>query len=677
MVTARARHFALMLLCSLASCGAQAPKAAAPPPTVTTPAPPAVVDAPLVPYELKEPADVARAFREHYTKYVQMIPMRDGTRLYTAMYVPKDQARKYPIMLLRTPYGIAPYGVDNTPSEKNPRSIEVVAPSAAFVRDGFIFVQQDVRGRMMSEGAFADVRPRRAGVGPKDIDEATDAWDTIDWLVKNAPANNGKVGAWGISYPGFYAAQASIDAHPALKAVSPQAPVTEWFIGDDFHRNGALCIADAMGFYANFGKVRPKPTAKWAWDFDTETGDIYDFYLRLGPVANANARYLEGKIPFWNDIVQHGTRDAFWQARDPRPHYKATKPAVMTVGGWFDAENLWGALETYRSIERQGRGENTLVMGPWFHGGWARSEGDRLGDLTFGAKTSLTYREQVELPFFKRHLKGARVTPQAEAVVFETGTNRWQAFPSWPPAGVREATLFFHGKGGLDESSPRLGEEGAGADAFVSDPGKPVPYQGAPSSRIDREYMVADQRFASRRPDVVVYKSGELESDVTIAGAIEADLWVTTTGTDADWVVKVVDVFPENAEDPQPNPKGVRMGGYQALVRANVMRGKFRSSFEKPEPFKAGEPTRVRFSLPDVLHTFRAGHRIMVHVQSTWFPLVDRNPQRFLDIYQAKDSDFQTETHRILRTPERASSLRVNVLRGRLPANAGPANTGR
>jgi len=539
-----------------------------------------------------------------------------------------------------------------------------VAPSSHFVREGYIFVQQDVRGRLMSEGSFVDVRPLEPGA----VDESTDAWDTIDWLVDNVPANSGRVGVWGISYPGFYAAHAAVNAHPALVAVSPQAPVTDWFRGDDFHHNGAFMLADAFLFYANFGRPRPEPTKRMKWDFEVEVGDAYDFFLALGPLANADARYLKGEIPFWRELMSHGTLDAFWQARNPLPHYRQVKPAMMTVGGWFVAEDLWGTLATYHAFEQQSPGaDNTLVMGPWRHGGWARSDGDRHGDIGFGSKSAAFYREHIELPFFQRYLYGRKTEARPEAWIFETGTNLWHRYPAWPPRGASQATWYMQAGGRLASSPPTAAGED-GFDEYPSDPAKPVPYRAEPGPRIDGNYMSGDQRFAARRPDVLVYATEPLAQDVTLAGPLEASLWVSTTGTDADFVVKLIDVYPADVADPKPNPRGVRMGGYQQLVRAEVMRGKFRQSLSKPEPFKPGEPTRVRFSLPDVCHSFRSGHRIMVQVQSSWFPLVDRNPQTFTDIYRAKPGDFRAATHRVYRTTAMPSGLKVTLA----PKSAGP-----
>jgi hypothetical protein len=641
-----------------ASCGA------APPPKVAQkPAGKSTNETPLVPYEVLEEADMARAIREYYTKYEYAIPMRDGVRLHTNVYVPKDDTHVWPMLMQRTPYSVVPYGVDNLPGGGGSRALRRFAPNPLMVKDGFIFVHQDVRGKMMSEGTFVDVRPHRTGNGPTDIDETTDAFDTVDYLVKNVPRNNGKVGVWGISYPGFYAAQAAISGHPALVAASPQAPVTEWFVGDDFHHNGAFFMGDGFDFYSSFGKPRPKPTRTMTWGFDYGTGDIYDFFLREGTLENLGKHHLEGKIPFWDDLMNHGTRDDFWKARDPRPHYKAVRPAVLTVGGFFDAEDLWGALATYKAFETQSPGAtNALVMGPWRHGGWV-GDGDKLGAVSFGQKTGRYYHEHVELPFFQKHLKGKSGTPVAEATCFETGTNEWRSFEAWPPRAAVAKSLYFGSRGALLSSAPSGPVE---SDTFTSDPQKPVPYIAHPGTDIDAEYMIDDQRFATRRPDVLVYTSPVLTEDVTLAGPVDASLFVKTTGTDADFVVKLVDVWADDAADPEPNPKGVKMGGYQQLVRAEILRGKFRNSLEKPEPFVPGQSTRVALTLPDVLHTFRRGHRIMVHVQSSWFPLVDRNPQTFVDIYHAKESDFHAAQHTVLRGGDSASGLTVRVLRGRL-----------
>ena len=655
---------AVLLLGAFTFTLACAARSAPPPPVATsTTASPKIDSASpddvLVKGSVDSDPDYARAIREYYTKYEYRIPMRDGARLFTAVFVPKDPKHVYPIMLKRTPYAVGPYGVDAYPGMKDLRSMHSFAPSSQMLKEGYVFVHQDVRGRMMSEGDFVDVRPHRpAGAnGPKDIDESTDTYDTIDWLVKNVPCN-GKVGVWGISYPGFYAAQAVIDAHPALKAASPQAPVTEWFIGDDFHHNGATFLAAAFDFYASFGKPRPEPTKKGKWESLHEGEDVYDFFLALGPVANANTKWLKNDIPFWNDVLAHPNRDEWWKARDPRPFYKDAKPAVMTVGGFYDAEDLWGALETYRAYDRTAKNENVLVMGPWSHGGWARGDGDKLGDITFGAKTSPWYREQVEAPFFARHLKGAykKAAPNPEAWIFERGTNVWRSYAHWPPLDAKPVTLNLSAGGKLGTAA------GSGdPDEFLSDPKKPVPYRAKASDRIDEDYMSEDQRFAARRPDVLTYKGDELQNDVTVVGPIEANVYFATTGTDADVVVKVIDVWPADATTSEA---GVPMGGYQELVRAEIMRGRFRSSFEKPEPFEPGKPALVKITLPDVSHTFRMGHRVMVQIQSSWFPLVDRNPQTFVDIGKATEADFKAATHRVFHAGDKASSVKMLVSKG-------------
>jgi putative CocE/NonD family hydrolase len=594
--------------------------------------------------------------KARYTKYEYRIPMRDGKRLFTAVYVPKDTDQRYPILMMRTPYSVGPYGVD--------RYKDNLGPSASFAKEGYIFVFQDVRGRVMSEGEFSNMRPHLAQKGgPNDIDESTDTYDTIEWLLKHVPNHNGKVGQWGISYPGFYTAAGMIDAHPALKAVSPQAPITDWFVGDDFHHNGVLFLPHLFNFISGFGQPRPEPTTKRPNHFEHGTPDGYQFFLRMGPLPNADAKYFKGNIAFWNDVMQHGTYDEFWKSRNLRPHLRNIKPAVMTVGGWFDAENLFGALEVYKNTEANSpNATNILVMGPWSHGGWSHGDGDRLGHVKFNSKTGVFYREQIELPFFEYQLKGKGSFQHPEAWVFETGTNQWRKYDAWPPRDARPKSLYLNAGGRLAFDPPSAGKS-EGYDEYTSDPAKPVPFQEQISIGMDYEYMVADQRFASRRPDVLTYETDALQDDVTLLGPIEVELHVSTTGTDSDWVVKVIDVYPDDYPDPDPNPRGVKMGGFQQLIRGDVMRGKFRNSYEKPEPFTPGEPAVVKLALPDIFHTFRTGHRIMVQVQSSWFPLADRNPQTFVDIYSAKESDFRKATQRVYHSAEMPSRLTVRVRR--------------
>ena len=585
--------------------------------------------------------------RANYTKYEFKIPMRDGVRLFTAVYAPKDDSLRYPILVTRTPYGVKPYGVD------------AYRGLLRYAKEGFIFVLQDVRGRYGSEGEFIDMRPHKpVKAGPRDVDETTDAYDTIDWLVKNTPNNNGRVGMMGISYPGFYTAAGMIDSHPALKCASPQAPIADCFMGDDVHHHGAFYLADNFGFFSNFGQKLDDPTRDLPKRFDFKTSDGYDFYLKLGPLANADRSYFRGKIRFWDELMRHGTYDEFWQARNLGPHLKNIKAAVMTVGGWYDAEDLFGPLAVYRAVERNNPGTtNLLVMGPWSHGGWSGGDGDRLGNVNFFAKTAEFYREHIELPFLKHFLKDDPKFDLAKAYVFETGTAQWRRYDAWPPRNAREQMLYLRAGGRLSFEPPVDGDNTY--DEYESDPAKPVPALSNIAIGMSREYMLDDQRFASSRADVLVYESGVLDEDVTIAGPITARLYVSTSGTDSDWIVKLIDVYSGDYPNPEPNPTGVQMGGYQQLVRGEPMRGKFRNSYEKPEPFEPGRVTRVEWVMPDAYHTFRRGHRIMVQVQSSWFPLVDRNPQKFCDIYRAQSDDFQKATERVYHSPEARSAIQV------------------
>ena len=593
--------------------------------------------------------------RDNYTKIERMIPMRDGVKLFTAIYIPKEKG-KYPFMINRTPYTVRPYGETEYKTS--------LGPSPLFIREKFIFVYQDVRGKWMSEGEFVDVRPHLDNKkGKTQIDESSDTYDTIDWLIKNVPGNNGKAGIYGISYPGFYSTASLPGAHPGLKAVSPQAPVTDWFIGDDFHHNGAFFLTDAFNFYSSFGVPRPKPITpdKGPQPFKFPIEDNYRFYLSIGALKNVKEKYFGDSIKFWNDLIANGTYNDFWKARNIRTHLKNIKPAVLVVGGFFDAEDTFGALATYKAIEdHDAKANNKLVMGPWFHGGWARGTGERFNDIEFGQPTSTWYQNNLEFPFFMHHLKGAPATEIPEASIFLTGSNEWKKFASWPPKETENRTLYFHANGKLSFDAPAEKES---FDEYVSDPNKPVPYQNGVQPRRTREYMIDDQRFAARRPDVQVYESDVLTEDITLTGPLMAKLRVSTTGTDADYVVKLIDVYPEDAAAPQPNTNNVLMGGYQMLVRGEVMRGKFRNSFEKPEPFVPGKITEVNYTLPDVGHTFKKGHKIMIQVQNSWFPLVDRNPQKFVDIYNAQDSDFQKATHRIYHDAANPSSLVVTVLK--------------
>jgi putative CocE/NonD family hydrolase len=597
----------------------------------------------------------AQYIRENFTKLERLIPMRDGKKLFTSIYVPKDQSRKYPILLSRTPYSVAPYGEDKYKTS--------LGPSSLFIREGYIFVYQDVRGRWMSEGEFADVRPYIKDKKGKEFDETSDTFDTIDWLIKNIGNNNGRVGVYGISYPGFYSTASIPDSHPALKAVSPQAPVTDWYVGDDIFHNGAFFMGGMFMFFSNFGQPRPEPTTQGPPRMDFGSQDAYRFFLQAGTLEDLNEKYFKGQIRAWNEFTQHGTYDEFWQSRTYLPHLKNVKPAVMTVGGWFDAEDLYGPLKTYAAIRDQNPGaDNRLVMGPWAHGGWARGQGDFLGHVHFGEKTSAYYRENIELPFFNYYLKGETAggldIPQVS--VYETGSNRWRAYDTWPPRQARDTVLYLAEGGKVSFVSAAEAREHF--DEYVSDPRKPVPYTSETRLSTVREYMIEDQRFAASRPDVLVYQTPVLEDDISFSGPVRPHLFISTTGTDADFVVKLIDVYPDTLANRADTPSHIRLGGFQQLVRADVIRAKFRNSLSRPEAIVPGEVTEVKFELQDIAHTFKKGHRIMIQIQSSWFPLVDRNPNQFLDIFHAKASDYKKASIRVYTGGSNPSHINVKYI---------------
>jgi putative CocE/NonD family hydrolase len=596
----------------------------------------------------------------NYAKQEVQIPMRDGINLFTTIYAPIDNGEKHPILMVRTPYSVAPYGKGFSPRL-------YTTNWSNYVKENYIIVMQDVRGCYMSEGQFVDVRPFIADKKKKtDTDEASDAYDAIDWLVKNVQNNNGKVGSFGISYPGFYSTMTALSNHPALKAVSPQAPVTEWFIGDDFHHNGAFALMDGFGFYSGFGKPRPKPTTKGRPGFTIPGKDNYDFFLKQGAINNFT-KILGDSITFWKDMMAHPNYDDWWKARDARRACKNIKPAIMVVGGTFDAEDCFGAWNLYKAIEKQNPGaSNKLVMGPWFHGGWHRGEGSSLGNVRFGSKTSTYYQDDIELVFFNYYLKGKGDPSQiAEATVFFTGENKWRTFESWPSANTTSTPIF------LKENQKLSFEKPAGKNAaskYTSDPAKPVPYTEDVHPNRTREYMSDDQRFAARRPDVLVYETEILTADLTLAGPVVADLKVSLSTTDADFVVKVIDVFPDNFKyDENYCCKGIKneteMAGYQMLVRGEIFRGRYRNSFEKPEKFEPNKIETVKFTLPDVAHTFQAGHKLMIQIQSSWFPIFDRNPQQFVDIYHCEDKDFVPCEIKVYHQEGAASSILLPVLK--------------
>jgi putative CocE/NonD family hydrolase len=591
--------------------------------------------------------------KQKYNKEEVYITMRDGIRLFTSIYTPKNKSVTHPVLLNRTPYDIEPGG---------PGSFNFFMQLySRFTDDEYIMVFQDVRGKYMSEGTFEDIRPVIAvKKSDKDIDESTDTWDTVDWLVKNIKNNNGNVGIFGISYPGFYSTMGLINAHPAVKAVSPQAPVTAWFMGDDFHHNGAFFLLDCFSFYYSNGQPHRAPTRKGYPSFKWPVPDSYDFFLSVGADKNIVPEFLGDSIKFWNDAFSHPDYDDFWKARDPRPFLNNVTPAVMTVGGWFDAEDLYGTLHTYEAIEKQNSPsvKNFLVMGPWSHGQWAFGKGNNLGNIYWGFDANNKF-QTLEKKFFDFYLKGEGKDKMDEATIFITGSNEWRSFDTWPPKNVVEKSLYLQPSGAISFSPP---ESTDNFDEYVSDPMKPVPYAEAVHVYRTAEYMTDDQRFASRRPDVMVYQTDILQEDMTLTGPLTADLFVSTTGTDADYIVKLIDVFPPETKADISTDVKVPLGGYQMLVRGEVFRGKYRNSFENPEPFIPGKVTEVRYGMPDIAHTFKKGHRIMVQIQNSWFPLVDRNPQKFIDIYTCSDSDFQKATQRIYHDTNYSSSIIVNIL---------------
>lgn len=588
----------------------------------------------------------------NYTKIERMIPMRDGKKLFTSIYLPKDKSEKHPILMMRTPYGAGPYG------EGKFREFWM-GHHRKYMQENYISVIQDVRGKYMSEGEYMDVRPfNKNKKDSTEVDEASDTYDTVEWLIKNLENNNGKVGVLGISYPGFYATQAALSNHPAVVAVSPQAPVTDWFIGDDFHHNGAFMLMDAFQFYVQrgFGTPRPEPTSN-SYDpgYQPKAKDTYKFFLETGALPNFT-KLAGDTVAFWKELMSHPNMDDFWVKRNARVGLYDVKPAMLVVGGLFDAEDCFGAWNVYKAMEKQSpQSDNRIVMGPWAHGQWGAGNATSLGNVRFGSNTSLLYQEKFEIPFFKFHLEGeGSVDSIRDANIFFSGENTWKQFDKWPPA-TKSRQLYFHGKGKLDWR-----KSASGSTSYLSDPAKPVPYIEDIKAERTAEYMTDDQRFAAMRPDVLVFQTDTLTEDVTVAGPVIADLRVALTGTDADFVVKVIDVFPD--EFTYGADEKYLMSGYQMLVRGEVFRGKFRNSFLKPEPFVSGKVTQVKYELPDIAHTFKRGHRIMVQVQSSWFPLVDRNPQKFIDIYHAKDSDFQKATIKMFHDGVNASSVTLPIL---------------
>jgi putative CocE/NonD family hydrolase len=594
----------------------------------------------------QQPPDYSKLF----DKSEVMIPVRDGVRLHTEVYSPKNITEPLPILFERTPYGIS--NKDTGFSQKLSRYVDLMP-------DGYIFVFQDIRGRYGSEGKFVMLRPLHDPSDPQGIDESTDTYDTIDWLVKNVPRNNGRVGMDGISYPGFLVTMGMINPHPALKAVSEQACMGDVFLGDDFFHNGAFRLSYGFEYSAEL------ETSKEDYSFPFDRFDLYDWYLRLGPLSNANARYFHGKIPTWNNFIAHNSYDDFWKRHAVANGLKEPTVPNLNVAGWWDQEDFYGPMTTYQRLERVDKKNlNYLVVGPWNHGGWGRGPGNSLGAIPFGSDTGAYFRQKIEAPWFAYWLKDKGTLPFKEAMLFQTGSDTWTAFDSWPPREAQTRNLYFREDGKLSIDAPQTDASEA-FDSYLSDPAHPVPYRHRP---IDMTYpedhpgswntwLVQDQRFVDNRPDVLTWETDELKEELTLAGQVAAKLFASTTGSDSDWVVKLIDVYPEKY------PQDWKLSGFELMIADEIFRGRFRNSFEKPEAIIPGKITPFTIDLHSANHVFKKGHRIMVQVQSTWFPLYDRNPQKFVpNIFEAKESDYQKVTQHIYRSKSFPSRVEVSVL---------------
>ena len=579
-----------------------------------------------------------------------MIPMRDGVKLHTVIVTPSGTSEKLPILIQRTPYGVSGYNAD---------AVNQMMPDLA--NEGYVFVFQDIRGRFESEGEFVMVRPLRENrKDPKAIDESTDTWDTIEWLIHNVPNNNGRAGVFGISYVGWTSVMAQFEPHPALKCVSPQAAMGDVWMGDDFFHNGAFRLT--YGFEYAYSLESAKDGGRFLHD----RYDTFDWYLRMGALSHVNEKYFHDSIPTWNGFIAHPSYDDYWQKRSLVKQIKAVTVPTLNVAGWWDQEDYYGAMAVYEALEKYDtKNQNFLVVGPWNHGGWARGTGANLGKIEFGTQTGTHFVSQIQAPFFAYYLKDKGSLKLPEATTFETGSNQWKSYDTWPPVNETSSRNLYLREDGKLSFDPPTVSGAAAADSYVSDPAHPVPYRPRPVQETYhpngsdwRIWLVQDQRFVHLRPDVLSWETDPLTEDITISGHIYADLIAATTGTDSDWIVKLIDVYPENW------PSDMRMSGFQLMVSGEILRGRYRRSFEKPEPIKANEPLDYRVDLRWADHTFQKGHRIMVQVQSSWFPLYDRNPQKYVEnIFKASDSDFQIATQKIFRSAERPSHLVLPVRR--------------
>ena len=583
-----------------------------------------------------------------FVKRDVMIPMRDGVRLHTELYRPKAADEPLPILLTRTPYGL---------DDDEKGFSKLLGLYQEMFSDGYILAFQDIRGRYGSEGKFVMNRASRDKSDPKAIDESTDTYDTIDWMVKNVANNNGRVGEAGISYGGWLTTMALLDPHPALKAVSEQASPADMFLGDDFHHNGAFRLSYGFEYAALM------ETSKENFSFQFSKADLFDWYLNdLGPLSNANALYFHGKLPTWDDFVNHPNYDSFWRRQALRPYLENLKLTVanLNVAGWWDQEDFYGPIEIYELLEKNDTQHlNYLAVGPWNHGGWAGGPGRKLGNFDFGSDTAAYFREKVQKPWFAYWLKGKGTLPLREAIAFQTGSNRWETYDAWPPRqGIDGGKLYLHDKSRLSFDPPQAGE-GKGFASYLSDPVHPVPYRRRPISPTYPGpgwpvWLLEDQRFVYLRPDVAAWQTEALQDAVTVSGDIVAHLFASTTGSDSDWIVKLIDVYPEQYA---PDPK---LDGYQLMIADEVFRGRFRDSFEQPEALVPNRVTAFTIDLHTNNHVFLPGHRIMVQVQSTWFPLVDRNPQKFVpNIFAATSSDYQPATERVYFSTKAASYIEL------------------
>ncbi|MCG8702016.1 MAG: CocE/NonD family hydrolase, partial [Bacteroidales bacterium] len=600
----------------------------------------------------------ANYVRENYTKKEVYIQMRDGKKLFTTIYTPIDTTKKYPIMLCRTPYSLYTYGDGIFPSK--------IGPSEYMMKDNYIFVYQNARGTYLSEGTYYQMTPHIADkTEVTHVDQSSDTYDSIEWLLKNIGCHNDKVGLWGISYRGFYAAASVIDAHPAIACSSPQAPITDWFIGDDVHHNGAFALLPAFVFFElSHDTVKP-PYMQLPKRFPIPVNDAYNFFLKYRSAAIIEKEIFKGRIPYWDTLMQHPNYDQYWKSRNIRPHLHEVKPAVMVVGGWFDNENIFGSLQTYKSLAKNKSNNVSVVLGPWTHGGWARTTGESMGILDFGTSTSDFYQREIELPFFKHYLKGTKLEDTAEAYAFETGTNVWRKYDHWPPYKTWVDTMYLNNSFGITKSKPV--ESGFKFDKYISDPNNPVPYTSLfHQARLfyNKAFINEDQRFAASRPDVLVYNTSVLEDTLTIAGPITVELFVVPNCQDADFVVKIIDCYPDTIRTEQwVRNATTENAGYQMMVRGEIMRGKYRNDMSKPGPFLPGKAVKVRIDLNDINHAFLPGHKLQIQIQSSWFPLYDMNPQKFMNIYQAQLDDYQKAEIRILRSLDYPSRIIFNKTR--------------